>query len=162
MKRKSPVKTDSASLPPDVKAGDLKHVCRYGDKAYTDDMQAKDREIRNAGHYGALTFYLVKNTGWVLTTLHISNPSRRQASGTPARTYGIGVADSKVYTVGRGPHVEKEVTVYLDSTNIDRLQRYADLWVKGMEDASAIRDRISSRRAQGQLHRAAGESHWRW
>lgn len=147
--------TPKRELPPDVIESDLEYPSSF-------EKRVKDLP---EGLYGSLTFYFVpegkKAPAWVLTTLHISNPSRRQ-SGTPARTYGIGVGDSKVYTVGRGPHVKAEVTVCLTTVNIDRLQKYVDLWVKGMSDASAIRDRISSRRAQGNLFRAEGRSHWTW
>lgn len=110
----------------------------------------------------ALTFYQVKGIGWVLTTLHISNPSRRQAAGTPARTYAIGLTDRKVYTVGKGPHVLKSVEVHLKNSNLERMQKYIDLYREGMGNAGQIRDRISSRRAQGQLYRAAGRSSWNW
>lgn len=116
---------------------------------------------------GQMTFYQITGrtgTRWVLLSLHISNPSRgqRQRGVTTARSYGIGVDDKKIYTVGTGPHVKATVTVYLNASNVERLRPYVELWLKGLEDASAIRDRISSRRAQGQLHRAAGKSFWNW
>lgn len=110
----------------------------------------------------SLRFYKVKGLGWVLCTLHISNPSRRQSSGTAARTYAIGVNDSKLYTVGRGPHVLQEIEVHLKKDNVERLRPLLELHKKGMEDASSVRDRISSRRAQGQLHREAGRTSWTW
>lgn len=56
----------------------------------------------------------------------------------------------------------KEVEVHLKQDNVERLRKYLELWTKGMADAGGIRDRISSRRAQGQMERAAGRSYWRW
>jgi hypothetical protein len=144
------------NLPPDVKAADLKFP-----EVGKDLPWERRKELGLEDLYG-LTFYQVKGLGWVLCTLHISNPSRRASTGTPARTYAIGVADGKVYTVGRGPHVTKEIEVYLSVDNLPRIQRYVDLWKKGMEDAGQIRDRISSRRAQGQMHRAQGRTSWMW
>lgn len=115
----------------------------------------------SSGWTGRLTFYYIpagrKAPEWVLTTLLIG-----KGKGTPDRYYGIGVADSKVYTVGRGPHVVAEIEVHPSADNIERLRPYIELWKKGMEDASAIRNRISSRRAQGQLYRAAGRTSWMW
>ena len=140
-------------LPPDVLPGDCEYP-KYNPaaKRLPDDTPM------------SLTFYKTERLGWVLTTLHISNPSRSQRGRgvDAARTYGIGVSDSKVYTVGRGPHVTAEVTVYLTADNIGRLTRYLELYRKGLADASSIRDRISSRRAQGQLYRSEGRSSWRW
>lgn len=141
-------KTPAAKLPPDVLTDD----CKYGGTPLPYD-ENKPR---------TLTFYHTEKFGWVLCTLHISNPSRRQAAGTTARSYGIGVADSKIYTVGKGPHVTAECTVCLNQENLPRLQRYVDLYLKGLGDAGQIRDRISSRRAQGQLYRNAGRSSWGW
>jgi hypothetical protein len=162
MRRAKPTKANDSKtdLPPNVVAADLNYPSY--DKGQSLGYQQL-RELFGADVYPApMVFYKTKGLGWVLTTLHISNPSRRQSAGTVARTYGIGVADQKVYTVGRGPHVEKEVAVYLSKANLERLTEYVELWKKGMADAGAIRDRISSRRAQGQLHRAAGRSYWDW
>lgn len=156
-KQTAPKAATVAALPPDVTAADLRYPTAKNQLGY--------KEVEAMGlvaTYGTFTLYFVPKIGWVLTTLHISNPSSRQSAGTSARFYGIGVSDGKVYTVGRGPHVTAEVVVHTTKDNADRLKRYADLWTKGMADASQIRDRISSRRAQGQLHRAAGESSWRW
>lgn len=153
---KNPNLKPTRQLPPHVQESDLtrdyKNAIPYKEMA----------ELGGEGFTGYLTFYRTKGLGWVLTTLHISNPSRRQSAATVARTYGIGVKDSKVYTVGRGPHVEDTVEIYVTRTNLERLRVYVELWKKGMADASSIRDRISSRRAQGQLHRQNGRSHWDW
>lgn len=148
-------KPAASKLPPNVTAADLK----YPEMGHSLPYE-KYKELgleRND-----LTFYETKAFGWVLCTLHISNASRRQAAGTTDRSYAIGVADGKVYRVGRGPHVLNTATVYLSVDNLDRLMPYVELYRKGLEAAGSIRDRISSRRAQGQLHRAAGRTHWYW
>lgn len=100
-----------------------------------------------------LRFYRTAANGWILLVLRISNASKRQAPGTSDRYYGIGVNDSKIYTVGRGPHVLEELTVHLTKSNVERLRPLIDLFIKGNTDANTIRDRISSRRAQGALRR---------
>ncbi len=76
--------------------------------------------------------------------------------------YGVTVKDGRVVRCGNGPHVTREITVHLTKDNVGRLARYVELWKTGMAEANGIRDRISSRRAQGQAHRAAGRSHWNW
>jgi hypothetical protein len=142
-------------LPPNVQPADLKYPAGGRTLGY-------EREQALGLESPRLTFYKTERLGWVLCTLHISNPSRRQAAGTTARTYAIGVADKKIYTVGRGPHVTAEVSVWLSQDNIDRLSEYVALYQRGLADAGQIRDRISSRRAQGQLYRAAGRTSWMW
>lgn len=162
-KTAGPAKGPAPQLPPDVTAADLKwpKTPEYGTPAYREWLKVID-EIRRRTDAGQLTFYHVpagrKAPDWVLTTLRIGGAGR----GATERYYGVGVADGKVYTVGRGPHVAAVVTIHLHPGNWDRLRKYADLYEKGMADAQAVRDRISSRRAQGQLHRAAGRTHWYW
>lgn len=171
-------KTPAPQLPPDIVKADLE---RPKGPAWKPDMTtaeqaAYDRD--SEAHYAwrrsvtealdgrdSLLFYLVsdarKGTAWVLTTLLISKPGRR-STGSSSRYYAIGVEDRKLYTVGRGPHVKAEVTVYPSPDNMDRLQKYLDLFAEGLEKAGQTRDRISSRRAQGQLYRAQGRSSWMW
>lgn len=107
-----------------------------------------------------LTFYQVKGTrvnSWVITTLRIGGAGR----GASERYYGITI-EGTCCRVGRGPHVLKEVKVYLNKDNLARLQKYVDLYNKGLADAGMVRDRISSRRAQGQIMRAQGRTSWLW
>ncbi len=149
--------TPEYKLPPDVVLADLKWGSSFPRAALLREGELDDLPM-------TLTFYYIpagrKAPEWVLTTLLISRAGR--GSSVTDRYYSIGVADSKVYTVGRGPHVVAEITVYLSKDNIDRLRKYVDLWRKGMAEAGQIRDRISSRRAQGQVHRAAGRTFWSW
>lgn len=152
-------------LPPDVLTEDCEYrrgITDPDDKAEWEAHWVFRKKLSDESLPDVLTFYLVPGCGgWVLTTLHISKAGKR-SPGTPDRTYGIGLKDGKVYTVGRGPHVTQVVEVYLRRDNYERLTKYVELWKKGMADAGGIRDRISSRRAQGQQHRAAGRTHWRW
>ena len=136
------------SLPPSVLASDLKWP----------DYKSKDKPAYDAGDHGSLTFYETKSFGWCIATLRISNGRR----GNPARTYAVRVSDGAPVRVGNGPHVTQTLTVYLRQSRVKSLSRYLDLFNKGSEDAGMIRDRISSRRAQGQVMRAQGRSSWRW
>ncbi len=146
-------------LPPNITAADLEYP-KPGDGI---PYEEKDALSGLDWWDGSLTFRLIKE-GWVILTLHISNPSRRQRGRgiDTERSYGIGLKDSKVWRTGKGPHVLKEVRVHASKSNIERLRPYIELMRKGMEDAGAIRDRISSRRAQGQLYREQGRSSWQW
>jgi hypothetical protein len=143
---------------------DLPAPLQKGDTVYPTDANRLGWEERKAlglEDLHSLRLYEAKGCGWVICTLHISNPRRGSANQTE-RTYAIGLKDEKVYTVGRGPHVLREVEVYIRKDNLERLKPLIDLHRKGMEMAGGIRDRISSRRAQGQIHRAAGRDRWSW
>ena len=141
-------------LPPDVAEADVKWPT--GHPQYTPEQKEK-LEASGFDYYQPLTFYKTSGFGWVLTTLLIGKGRGNQ----PDRYYGYTL-DGKSVRVGRGPHVTAEVGVYLSPANFDRLFKYVELWSKGMAAAGGIRDRISSRRAQGQEHRALGHSSWRW
>lgn len=164
---KTPAKVQP-ELPPDVRPSDLERAKYpdHEDKAAYEAYWAHNRLMDSLGLPGGeLTFYRSLQGGkasgqWLLTTLHISNPGRRSSAGAVARTYAVGLSDGKVYTTGGGPR--ETVRVLVKADNLGRLQKYLDLYAKGMEDAQAIRDRISSRRAQGQLYRAQGRSSWMW
>lgn len=122
----------------------------------TDEAEQYLSEIELYGK--SLTFYRTTAFGWVLCTLDIS----KGKAGREKRTYAIGCVDGKQYRVGGGPHVQKKIEVYIKASNYERVSKFVELWLQGMEGSGAIRDRISSRRAQGQLHRAAGRSSWTW
>lgn len=127
-----------ADLPPGVLAGDLKWP-KYDEK---------NRRL------DSLTFLNVTNFGWCLATLAI---------GGGGRTYAARVSDGAVVRVGKGPHVLRTIEVHVTEKRAKAgLQKYLDLKVKSLSDAGVIRDRISSRRAEGQLRRGRGELSWRW
>lgn len=139
-------------LPPDVIKSDTE---------YPTHDERPDTNVPEDIRYQGLTFYKTKSLGWVLCTLNISSGRRRYGPSTTARNYGITM-DGKVCRVGSGPHVLATVKVYLTKANIERLGKYITLWVTGMSLAGETRDRISTRRAQGQVHRAAGRTSWMW
>lgn len=143
-------KTDKPQLPP------LPDYIKAADGQYGKTPWAKLRE--RGLDADQFLLYCIKDTGWVVCTLHISNPSRNQRNrgNTAARFYSMGLKDGKVWRVGLGPHVLGERRVYLTEDNWERLQPLVDLYLKGMGDAGQIRDRISSRRAQGTLRRGGG------
>jgi hypothetical protein len=139
-------------LPPDVKAADLKYP------SYERDDRLSYSELQAMGlESNALLFYRVTTFGWVLTTLLIGKGRNARS----ARYYAVKL-DGTTCRVGQGPHVTKEVTVYLTKSNLARLQKYVDLYQTGGSRAGEIRDRISSRRAEGQERRARGERFWHW
>jgi len=100
--------------------------------------------------------WYVEGTGWVIPTLPIANAKRGSLYDT-RRTYAIGVNDSKIYTVGRGPHVKTTVEVYVRPSRVTALQKFLDIKNKGLESAQTIRDRISTRRSNTILRRATGD-----
>lgn len=145
--------------PPDTTADDQKYVAWFN--VHEDVRRATQAECTALGFdlYNPLLFYHVTGMGWVLTTLQISRARGRQATD---RYYGIRCDNEQVVRVGKGPHVTKEVTVYLSPVNFERLKKYIVLFQKGAGRAGTIRDRISSRRAEGQERRANGERSWLW
>lgn len=104
-----------------------------------------------------ITLYETERMGWVVTTLLISNPGRRHrhldAQPPQPRTYAV-TADGSVCRVGLGPHVKRTITVYITRGRFEKLKKIVELHEKGLADAGSIRDRISTRRAQGALYRS--------
>jgi hypothetical protein len=107
----------------------------------------------SAGDGGHLTFHNTAAFGWCIATLHISNAKR---SGLADRTYAIRVSDGGTVRIGAGPHVTQTITVYLRKGRSAAVQKYLDLYNTGVNKSNAVRDRISTRRAQGAEHRALG------
>lgn len=150
---KTETKATKRSLPEGVRESDLKQP--HWERALP---WRQSEELGLVG--GRLEFYRTDKTGWLVLTLHISNPPRRHAAGTPARFYATAVKDKTVHTVGMGPHVLEQLTVYVTQDNLERLMPLIELHKQGLVDANTIRDRISSRRAQGQLRRQAFGGLW--
>jgi hypothetical protein len=151
---------DDSPLPPGVERADTGYSTggKTGEGLSYDFLKEQGVGY-DTGFPGYVELYLCSNlskgTQWVVTTLPISG-------GNPPRTYGIGVDDGKVYTVGRGPHVKAVVQLWVRKGNWDRVKKYVELWKKGMADAGAIRDRISSRRSQGILRRSSNPLNTPW
>src|SRR4029077_16922930 len=101
--------------------------------------------------------------GWAIPTLHIRNAGRRSHPGaTNRRPYAVATENGKTYRVGLGPHVEETHPVWVKKSRLQALLKFIELKNGGEGSAGQIRDRISSRRAQGQVMRAEGRSSWRW
>jgi hypothetical protein len=112
--------------------------------------------------YETFEVWDVRGVGFVIPSLLISKRSRRATTMATTDRYYATSLDGKVYRVGRGPHVLSTTTIYVKKSRLSALQKFLDLRDKGSADANMIRDRISTRRAQGQLYRAAGRSSWTW
>lgn len=95
--------------------------------------------------------------GWCIPTLLISRGRQYHD-----RTYAITVEGKNAVRIGRGPHVTATVRVHVTPKRLKALQPFLDLRKEGNARAGEIRDRISSRRAQGQEMRAQGRRSWRW
>lgn len=111
--------------------------------------------------YKTFELWDVRGFGFVIPSLLISKAGRRSTLKTD-RVYATGVDNGKIYRVGKGPHVLSTTVIYVKKSRESALQKFLDLRDQGSADANMIRDRISSRRAQGQLNRAAGRSSWAW
>jgi hypothetical protein len=93
-----------------------------------------------------LSFYRTERFGWVIQTLHIRNASRRQrnAGMDTSRSYAISM-DGTMCRVGLGPHVAEKFMLYVTKERLAALQKYLDLYNKGMGAANEIRDVRSTR-----------------
>lgn len=138
----------AAALPKGILKSDLVRP-KYDDDDQTD---------YNVGDMGQLTLHNTERFGWCIATLFISRGQR----GNPDRSYGIAVKDETTVSIGNGPHVTETVTVYLRKSRVEALQPMIDLYIKGLQNANAVRDRRSSRIAQGQEMRAQGKRSWAW
>lgn len=141
-------KTPEPDLPPGVLDSDLIGSRMSPGCRSVEFIRTLPQEVQ----YGGLRFMKTVRLGWIVCTLPIGKD----------RTYGISVERKSVCRAGGGPHVLACVTVRLTEKNIKRLQSYLDLYKEGMIDAGSTRDRISSRRAEGQVRRARGENSWQW
>lgn len=158
---KLPVKPKLPPLPLGIVPSDLEYPT-YG-------KNMKDYEKKRIIH--TLKLYYVgeegafgrddQYTGWMITTLHIANAKRRAPGQETARTYAVDLKGN-VVRIGNGPHVTHQITVMVRQDRLKDLKPLVDLYIKGCADAGAIRDRISTRRAQGQIYRAEGRRSWTW
>lgn len=124
-------------LPKDIRKGDLKYP-----------SYKKTSKV-----YDSFELWYVRDFEWCIPTLFIRNASRRSPQNFGHRTYAVRLNQSGVVRIGLGPHVLARVTVYVRDWNVARLQKYLDMQKSGESDANVVRDRISSRRAQGSLRR---------
>lgn len=153
--KKKIVAPTGPTIPP-LPLGILKSDCeypKYSSKPTSADYHNKKVMLN-------VHLYYVEAFGWVVTTVHISNANRRIGQSA-ARAYAVDL-EGKVVRVGNGPHVLKIVSVYVRQERWEALKPLVELYNNGCIEAHKIRDRISTRRAQGQVHRANGEYSWRW
>jgi hypothetical protein len=140
------------ALPAGVVVDDLKYPQTpesfFDDKAKV-NKRTKDKWYADNKIVHRLHMVYVMSYGWCIRTLHISNGKMSE------RSYAIRVDDQTMCTLGNGPHVQKEITVYVTQARIKELRPLVDIMQKGEEGAHIIRDRRSSRRAQTQLRRAS-------
>lgn len=136
----SPTKSTpkAPALPPGVLASDLKFP-KYS---------ATNRYV------GQFELLQTSTFGWCVATLDI-NAKR-------GRTYAARLADGALVSVGAGPHVLQRVSVYVTEKTKERLAPLVTKKTEGEAKAGAYRDRLSSRRIEGQQMRAAGRTSWRW
>ncbi len=141
----------ASALPLGILASD----CKYPDY---NPLKATPADYARIRIVHTITLYDTTAFGWCVATLDISH-SRRAAT---ARTYAARASDGATVRVGAGPHVKRTVTVYVRQERLAALAKLVELYQTGAEKANAVRDRISSRRAQGAEMRAQGRSSWRW
>lgn len=137
-------KKDVVGMPQGIEAFDL---------TYPEwNPKKPDELVREIGEYGALELYDTTGFGWCIATLGIR---KARSAGKADRTYAIRVSDGQPVRIGLGPHVKRTVKVYVRQSRLEALKKYVDLYNKGSETAHEIRDRISTRRAQGALRRSS-------
>lgn len=126
--------TQNITLPTNVKSTD----CTYPKWSKTNRV------------VDSFELWYTERFGWVIPTLTIS----KAKFGTARRTYAIAIKDGQICTVGNGPHVLAQTTVYVTPKRQKALQSFLDIRTKGQGNAGMIRDRISTRRANTSLRRA--------
>ena len=142
------MKTQKAiALPKGINKKDMKYP------SYT----SKDKLVRD---FKMSSFELWQSGDeWFIPCLLISKSTRGYAD----RQYAVRVSDGSTgWRLGKGPHVIQTVKIYVRESRLPALEKFLTLRTKGESAAGQIRDRISSRRAQGQQMRAEGRTHWYW
>lgn len=134
-KKKETPKTEH-QLPAGIKAAYCEYPKNYKDRVWVGEI--------GSGRYADFELWMVTGMGWVIPTLDIGGAR----NGYERRTYAVTL-DGQIVRVGRGPHVTATVQVYVTKQNADELKKYTEIRDKGEVEAHKIRDRISTRRAQG-------------
>ena len=133
---------EAIQLPAGIKESDLKYP----------EWKSTDRVVEQ------FEMHYTQGLGWTIATLLIRKTRRADRTN---RTYATTL-DGKPCRIGMGPHVLRSVAVYVKRSRFVALQPFIDLKNQGEIASNEIRDRISSRRAQGQLNRANGLTSWMW
>lgn len=137
---KKPIKkVEKVELPDGIKAEYLKYP----------DYKNKDE-----GHLvDTLVFLHSDRIGWVVGTLWINQRQNR--------TYATDI-NGKIYTCGNPSTNILYAHVTEKRAKDPKVAKWLEAKRKGLEGAGNIRDRIGSRRAQGQVMRAEGRTSWMW
>lgn len=154
------MKTDISKLPIPLPKGMIAKDLEYPSFSSKENKLIDDYERSTFEMYAVA--FRDGSIEWVIATLMISTGSRRNPLASTARTYAVRVSNGALCRVGKGPHVKATVTVYVRKSRVKALESLMKLREKGAEEAHQVRDRISSRRAQGQVMRAEGRRSWRW
>jgi hypothetical protein len=126
---------DSTPIEPELPAGVLDSDLKYP----------------KGGHVVAhITMYHTTGFGWVITCLPIAN----NRAGYAQRTYAIAIKGAEMCRVGAGPHVSRQITLYLTEARSAKLKYLLDLQREGQIKANQIRDHRATRRARNDLFRS--------
>lgn len=117
----------------------------------TDTQYPKYNEKKPDRYIDELRFLYSDRFGWVVQTLSI-NARQNRSYGTPL--------SGEIVTCGNAS--SKIISVYVTESRQAHLKEWIDAKAKGMESAGNVRDRIGSRRAEGQVKRSQGLSSWMW
>jgi hypothetical protein len=156
--------TTIPKLPAGILASDLKELPWRSKNAARLDSDGNIADAKS--HYSVRAsfelWYVVGLdwSGWCIPTLMIAKA--QYGATNPSRTYAVRVDTGTTVRIGKGPHVKACLTVHVKKTRLPKLMKFLALRSTGAERANGIRDRISSRRAEGAAHRAAGHYSWRW
>lgn len=124
-------------LPAPVLESDLK----YPSYATTgDESQHFAKGLANT----QFELWYTERFGWCIPTLLISSGRRMN---TTDRTYAIAIKDKQLVRIGKGPHVLRQVTVYITEARKEVLLPMLVLLEEGQVKSGDTRDRISTRRA---------------
>lgn len=123
------------------------------DAVYPDYKKGEKTARDEQGDMLAFQMYYTARFGWCICTLLIRNGSRRTPSAETARFYGICVENRQLVSIGRGPHVLREVTIYVKESRKAALKAILDIRSEGIVKANECRDARSSRIAQTRSRR---------
>lgn len=126
--------TKTIALPKNVTEADLKYP----------SWKSKNKMVDQ------FDMYFTERFGWCITTLFISKGQRGQGN----RSYGISL-NGELVSVGNGPHVLRQATVYVKQSRLKKLQALLDLKKEGEVRANQVRDQRSTRIARTKAYRSS-------
>jgi hypothetical protein len=136
-------------LPAGVEASDLMESSKWWDR--NDKRETLNDGPKNdysADNIYEFELWHVNDWKWCIPTLFIAKA--RSGSGMNDRTYATRVSDGGQVRIGRGPHIQVTLKVYIRQSNVERLRKnFLKLIMDGKIGANETRDLISTRRAAG-------------